>query len=90
MCRGYPLRIKEPTYGNYHFEMAPECTSLVNLKKEYGSDVRVIFDPTAETSALLEYRDKMREFRFLKHRKHRRWVFNLINEEWEDYEEKIA
>ncbi|MDH5690217.1 MAG: YkgJ family cysteine cluster protein [Candidatus Bathyarchaeota archaeon] len=85
MCRGYPLRFREPEPDKYYFEMAPECTALEKIKREYGDTTQISFDPEKEPQAFLSRREESTLFWKLPSGKYKRWVFNLKTKQWKRY-----
>jgi len=69
--------------------MVPECTGLNNIKRKHGDNAGIYFNPDNEPNALIERQRKLRDFLILKNRKHKRWVYNLKTEKWEDYKSKL-
>jgi hypothetical protein len=70
--------------------MAPECSAIIKLKKEFGDNVKIDFREDRDPNALLKYRERMTQFQVLTHRKHKRWAFNLLTGKWENYDLKQA
>ena len=85
MCRGYPLRFREPEPDKFYFEMAPECTALRKIKNKHGEKTEILFDPEREPKAFLSRRKEMQEFWQLKSGKYKQWVFNLQTRQWQRY-----
>ena len=85
MCRGYPLRFREPEPENYYFELAPECTALQNIKREHGENTEISFDPDKEPEAFLSRREENSLFWKLPSSKYKQWVYNLKTKRWKRY-----
>lgn len=94
ICRGFPLKIKLNVPGKYDFEMSYDCSAVLKYQKRYSKklatgQVEITFSDDVELNSLRESNNKLFEFWVPTGSQYRKWIYDLKNGKWRNYNTSI-